>query len=155
MILTRFYRERSLQLFEQAGGLVAGTEKSRGPLSLQRPNRQWDYPYGWAPHQILAWHGLIRYGYLNEAKRLTYRWLLMITKCFVDYNAVVPEKFDVVALSHKVTAEYGNVGTDFKYVPKEGFGWMNASYQVGLNLLSRQEKRALGLLIPAEKLFRI
>lgn len=33
-----------LPKFEVAGGLVPGTEQSRGPISLDRPNRQWDYP---------------------------------------------------------------------------------------------------------------
>lgn len=51
---------RALKLFEVEGGLVSGTEGSRGLISLERPNRQWDYPYGWAPHQIMAWKGLQR-----------------------------------------------------------------------------------------------
>lgn len=147
--------ERSLGLFEVGGGLVAGTEKSRGPISLLRPNRQWDYPCGWAPHQMMAWEGLKAYGYTDVAKRLAYRWLHMITRCFAEYNAVVPEKFDVVARSHKVTAEYGNVGTDFRMVPMEGFGWMNASYQVGMRMMGRAERRALELVVPPERLFRI
>lgn len=145
--------ERGLPLFEEAGGLVAGTERSRGPISLTRPNRQWDYPYGWAPHQMMAWEGLLRYGYARKAQRLAYRWLYMIAKCFAEYNAVVPEKFDVLARSHKVTAEYGNVGTDFRLAPREGFGWMNASFQLGLSLLSRPERRALEILVPPERLF--
>jgi alpha,alpha-trehalase len=145
--------QKSLGLFEEAGGLVAGTEYSRGPMTLKRPNRQWDYPHGWAPHQMLVWEGLLRYGYVEEAKRLAYRWLYMITRCFADYNAVVPEKFNVVTRSHKVTAEYGNVGTDFELVPREGFGWMNASFQVGLSLLGRSERRALEILVPPERLF--
>jgi len=37
---------RALPKFEVAGGLVSGTEESRGIISLDRPNRQWDYPYG-------------------------------------------------------------------------------------------------------------
>ncbi|KFX86475.1 hypothetical protein O988_09554, partial [Pseudogymnoascus sp. VKM F-3808] len=45
----------ALPKFEVQGGFVSGTEKSRGKISLTRPNRQWDYPYGWAPHQMLAW----------------------------------------------------------------------------------------------------
>jgi alpha,alpha-trehalase len=36
------------------------------------------------------------------------------------------------------------VGVDFKYVPREGFGWMNASYQIGLSILTKQMRRALG-----------
>ena len=48
-----------------------------------------------------------------------------MTTAFVDFNGVVPEKFDAVRLSHLVDAEYGNQGIDFKMVPREGFGWMN------------------------------
>lgn len=50
-----------LRLFECPGGLVSGTQESRGEIHLERPNRQWDYPYGWAPHQILAWEGMRAY----------------------------------------------------------------------------------------------
>jgi alpha,alpha-trehalase len=35
-----------------------------------------------------------------------------------------------------VFVEYGNVGTKFSYVAPEGFGWMNASFEVGMNFLS-------------------
>jgi alpha,alpha-trehalase len=108
--------------FEAAGGLVSGTEQSRGVISLDRPNRQWDYPYGWAPQQILAWTGLQRYHFHEEAERLAYKWLFMMTTAFVDYNGVVVEKYDVTRLRdpHRVDAEYGNQGLDFKGVAKEG-----------------------------------
>ena len=39
-----FISSRSLTKFEVLGGLVSGTEESRGKISLDRPNRQWDYP---------------------------------------------------------------------------------------------------------------
>jgi len=65
----------SLSKFEVLGGLVCGTENSRGAISLDRPNRQWDFPFGWAPHQIMAWYGLQKYEFPNEARRLAYRWL--------------------------------------------------------------------------------
>ena len=74
------------------GGLVPGTEESRGKISLSRPNRQWDFPYAWPPHQIMAWVGLERYGYEIEARRLAYRWVYLMTVAFVDFNGVVPEK---------------------------------------------------------------
>ena len=108
--------------FEAAGGLLSGTEESRGAVGLDRPNRQWDYPYGWAPQQMLAWTGLQRYGYQEEAERLAYKWLFMITKAFVDFNGVVVEKYDVTRSvdPHRVDAEYGNQGLDFKGVAKEG-----------------------------------
>lgn len=66
---------------------------------------------------------------------------------------MVPEKFDVVGLSHKVEVEYGNVGVDFKFVPREGFGWMNASYQLGLAYLNTQMRRALGTCTDPDLLF--
>ena len=114
--------ERALPRFEAFGGLVSGTEESRGKVGLDRPNRQWDYPFGWAPQQMLAWVGFQRYGYEAEAQRLAYRWLYMITKAFVDFNGVVVEKYDVTRPidPHKVEAEYGNQGSDFKGVPREG-----------------------------------
>ncbi|KAE8231752.1 hypothetical protein CF326_g3229 [Tilletia indica] len=135
--------KNSLKKFEVVGGLIPGTEDSRGRISLDRPNRQWDYPFAWPPHQILAWVGLERYGYIDDARRLAYRWLYMMVVAFVDFNGVVPEKFDAVALSHMVDAEYGNQGVDFKFVPREGFGWMNASFQVGLTFLTKHMRRAV------------
>ena len=112
----------ALPKFEVFGGLVSGTEESRGATSLSRPNRQWDYPYGWAPQQILAWTGFLRYGYTEEAERLAYKWLYMVTKAFFDFNGVVVEKYDVTrpVAPHKVDAEYGNQGSDFKGVAREG-----------------------------------
>ncbi|KAJ5606366.1 treB [Penicillium lagena] len=144
--------EKALPRFEAYGGLVSGTEESRGAVSLERPNRQWDYPYGWAPQQMLAWTGFLRYGYQEEAERLAYKWLYMITKAFVDFNGVVVEKYDVTRPidPHRVTAEYGNQGTDFKGAPREGFGWVNASYVYGLEILNAHMRRALGAITPYE-----
>ena len=63
-----------------------------------------------------------------------------MTTAFVDFNGVVPEKFDAVKLSHLVDAEYGNQGIDFKLVPREGFGWMNGEWRLllimGMMLIS-------------------
>ena len=128
--------KNALPLLKQKGGIAGSTENSRGVISKARPLRQWDFPNGWAPHQMLIWKGLLHYGYHKEAQELIYRWLYMITKNAVDYNGTIPEKYDVVAATHKVFSEYGNVGTDFEYITQEGFGWMNASYQYGLSLLT-------------------
>lgn len=40
--LAAMFRKVSLHKFEAPGGLVSGTESSRGRISLQRPNRQWE-----------------------------------------------------------------------------------------------------------------
>jgi len=101
----------------------------------------------------MAWVGLERYGYLEDAQRLAYRFLYMMTTAFVDFNGVVPEKFDAVKLSHLVDAEYGNQGIDFKMVPREGFGWMNAAYQVGLSFLTTHMRRAVAACMSPEVFF--
>jgi alpha,alpha-trehalase len=127
--------KQAIPLLKENGGIAGCTAESRGEISDNRPARQWDYPNGWAPHQMMIWRGLLNYGFTDELQELVYRWLFMITKNAVDYNGTIPEKYDVVAATHKVFAEYGNVGTDFEYITQEGFGWMNASYQYGLSLL--------------------
>lgn len=145
--------DNALAALEVAGGLAATARSSLD--AIERPRvlhdanmdeprtleRQWDYPYGWAPHQILAWQGLLAHGFDDHAQRLIYRWLYTIVRSAADYHGTVPEKYDVVARSHQVFAEYGNVNTDFRYIATEGFGWMNASYMIGWNAL-RPELRA-------------
>ena len=128
------------------GGIAGCTEESRGEISENRPARQWDYPNGWAPHQMMIWKGLINYGYAEKAHELIYRWIWMITKNAVNYNGTIPEKYDVVSATHKVFAEYGNVGTNFEYITREGFGWMNASYIYGLSLLPDKFKNDINQL---------
>lgn len=144
---------KALPLLEMPGGIAGSSEKSAGFISVTRPARQWDYPNGWVPHQMLAWEGLLNYGYETVAQRLIYRWLFTITRNAVDYNGTVPEKMDVVKRSHEVFAEYGNVGTEFEHITTEGFGWMNASYQVGLKYLSPDLRTRLNGLFPPEWLF--
>lgn len=135
--------EQALKQLEMPGGLASTSEESLKQWGDPSHERQWEYPNGWAPHQMLAWRGLRNYGHFNAAERLTYKWLLMITKNAADYNGTIPEKFDVVKRSHAVFAEYGNVGTEFDYITYEGFGWMNASFQVGLKSLSPKTKKQL------------
>ena len=146
--------KNALPLLKVAGGIAGSSQKSSREVPQDKPSRQWDYPNGWAPHQIMIWKGLLNYGYHKEAQELIYRWLFMITKNAVDYNGTIPEKYDVVHSSHKVFAEYGNVGTDFEYITDEGFGWMNASYQYGLTLLNKEYKEHLNKLTTPNKIFK-
>jgi alpha,alpha-trehalase len=130
--------DNALPHLELSGGLVASAKASRGELSPKRPERQWDYPNGWPPHQILAWEGLRRYGFMKAADRLTYRWLYTIAKNARDFSGTVPEKFDVETGSHPVFSQYRNVDTKFSYITREGFGWMNTSFQVGRQTLPKK-----------------
>jgi alpha,alpha-trehalase len=165
--MTQILRDRALRELEVAGGLLATSRSSvdaiRAPTVLRRletgafevstPGRQWEAPNGWAPHQMLAWVGLERAGFRADAQRLAYRWLYTIVKNAASFHGTVPEKFDVVARSHAVFQEYGNVNTDFAYIADEGFGWMNASFVVGWQLLSPDHRERLRALVPPEELF--
>ena len=137
----------SREKLEARSGLAATARESLASARTH-DGRQWDYPYGWAPHQMLAWEGFRKYGLTADASRLAYRWLYTIVRNAHDFNGVIPEKYDVVTGSHEVFVEYGNVGTKFDYIPTEGFGWMNASFEVGMNYLSPDQVRQLHRLDP-------
>ncbi|PWB26424.1 alpha,alpha-trehalase [Flavobacterium sp. HTF] len=145
--------QKTLPKFKMKGGIAGSTKLSVAGVSEHAPVRQWDYPFGWAPHQIFLWKGLLNYNFHNEAQEMIYRWLWLITRNAVDYNGTIPEKFDLSISSHKIFAEYGNVGTEFNYITEEGFGWMNASYQFGLTLLNPDLKKKLSDLTDPDTLF--
>ncbi|MDO5102981.1 MAG: trehalase family glycosidase [Lautropia sp.] len=127
--------------------IKAGGIASTGPVDKREgPDRQWDAPYGWAPHQIMLWEGLSRYGFEAEARQAAMAWMRMVVRAAVDYNGLIPEKFNVERASHKVDAEYGNVGAVFEYVPAGGFGWTNSAFLLGLQYLDEAQKAELNAL---------
>jgi alpha,alpha-trehalase len=104
--------DANLKLFEQPGGLA---------MSRYSSQAQWDYPYGWAPIQLLAVEGLRRYGYAADANRVTREFLSMVLRNFrTDHT--IREKYDVVsqsAVTH-IRAGYAQNVT--------GFGWTNGVF---------------------------
>jgi alpha,alpha-trehalase len=99
----------NLPLFEQAGGLA---------MSQHATGAQWDFPYGWAPIQLLAVEGLARYGYKADADRIAFNFVDMVLRDF-ERNKVIFEKYDVVARVSKTRIRVG-------YKQNEvGFGWTN------------------------------
>jgi alpha,alpha-trehalase len=104
----------NLSLFERSGGLLTSTNVS---------GSQWDAPFGWAPLQMIAVNGLRRYGYNDEADRITANFLSMVLKEFIDHNTIV-EKYDVVDRKSQISA-----GIKFGYTANQiGFGWTNAAF---------------------------
>ncbi len=104
----------NLKLFEAQGGLRTSTTDS---------GDQWDSPYGWAPIIWIALEGLRRYGYNDDADRVSVKFLSLILG---DYRArgTIVEKFDVVS-------ENPDVGGELKYgyhSNESGFGWTNAAF---------------------------
>lgn len=119
----------ALPRFEAFGGIVATPpSNSRSPENgIEPPTGQWDHPFGWAPHQILLWDGLRRYGYHEIAKRTAYSWLHLLTSIAVDYNGMLTERYDVTrSRPTKGDADvgYGCQGRDFKGVNEEGWVYL-------------------------------
>lgn len=103
---------RNVKIFEQPGGLA---------MSPNDTGMQWDYPYGWAPLQLLAVEGLRRYGYTADADRISYEFLSTVAQNF-RRERTIREKYNVVTRSSEahVSAGYqANVA---------GFGWTNGVF---------------------------
>jgi len=76
----------ALKYLEENGGLAASAKESAYKAGQDKLERQWDYPFGWAPHQMIVWRGLMNYGFEEDAYRLIYKWLYTIVKNAADYN---------------------------------------------------------------------
>lgn len=145
----------SLPRFLEAGGLSASSRASREAAGGEA--LQWDWPFGWPPHQIIAVEGLRRYGFHEEADRVAYRWLSMVMDIAGQHNGLIKEKYDVVRRSADVAVEYGNQGADrgSYLTPRAertlGFAWTNASVLLLLDGLSPELREALDVGSPVER----
>jgi alpha,alpha-trehalase len=112
---------RNLGIFEQPGGLA---------MSSTDADVQWDYPYGWAPTQIIAIEGLRRYGFNDAANRISYNFLATIAENF-RRDGTIREKYNVVTRSSESGVHAGYQQNVI------GFGWTNAAFLVFLNELPK------------------
>ncbi len=101
-----------LSTFEQPGGLVMSPRESGG---------QWDFPYAWAPNQLIADVGLRKYGFNKEADRVSYKFLSTVAENF-RRDGTIREKYNAVTRSSEtqVTAGY--------HMNIVGFGWTNGVF---------------------------
>jgi alpha,alpha-trehalase len=112
---------KNLPTFEQSGGLAMSNENSAV---------QWDYPYGWAPVQLLAIQGLRRYGYNTEADRLSYKFLSTVLENF-QRDGTIREKYNVVTRSSEAQVAAGYQANVI------GFGWTNGTFLELLHALPK------------------
>ncbi len=119
--------EKNLKILEYPGGLAMSHTDSGG---------QWDLPYGWAPTQLLAIEGLRRYGFAEDANRISYKFLSMINDNFAR-DGTIREKYNVVTRSSetKVTVGY--------HQNVVGFGWTNAAFVELLHDLPQEWRQKL------------
>ncbi len=121
--------ERNLSRFEKAGGLETSTFES---------GNQWDAPFGWAPLEMIAVDGLRRYGYSEDAERISMKFLSLVRDDFLKRGYMV-EKYDVVHIGANVSSEIR-----FGYRTNEaGFGWTNAVFTKLYDELTPEDKRKL------------
>ena len=113
---------KNLRVFEHQGGLA---------MSTKNTGVQWDYPYGWAPIQLLVVEGLRRYGYAEDADRVSYQFLSMVLANF-QRDGNIREKYDVVTDSSNIAVAEGYRSNVI------GFGWTNGVFLELLNQLPSQ-----------------
>jgi alpha,alpha-trehalase len=104
--------EKNLGLFEQPGGVV---------VSRHETGVQWDYPWGWAPNQMPAVEGLRRYGFDEDANRLSVKFLSTVLANFSKQGFIV-EKYNVVLRSTEAVIASGYQQNVI------GFGWTNGVF---------------------------
>jgi alpha,alpha-trehalase len=104
--------DANLKLFEQPGGLA---------MSRNESGVQWDYPYEWAPTVLIAVEGLRRYGFNDDANRISYEFLSTVEENF-RRDGTIREKYNAVTRSSEAAVSAGY---------KEnivGFGWTNGVF---------------------------
>jgi alpha,alpha-trehalase len=103
---------KNLSIFERPGGLVMSPYETGG---------QWDFPYAWAPNQLVAVEGMRRYGFNEEANRAAYEFLSTVAENF-RRDGTIREKYNAVTRSSEtaVTAGY--------HINIVGFGWTNGVF---------------------------
>jgi alpha,alpha-trehalase len=108
-----------LPTFEKPGGLVMSPHETGG---------QWDFPYAWAPDQLVADEGIRRYGFSQEADRVSYEFLSTVAENF-RRDGTIREKYNAVTRSSEtqVTAGY--------HMNIVGFGWTNGVFLALLHQL--------------------
>lgn len=117
----------NLKTFEQLGGAV---------MSPYNTGAQWDFPYAWAPTQMILVEGLRRYGFTEDAGRIAYKFAGTIAENYAKEGYIV-EKYNGVTRStdSAVTSGYN--------INVIGFGWTNAAYLEFLHQLPESQRTEL------------
>ena len=130
---------KKLHIFETDYGLVITAKQSLAPKvdlsaipiryraaleGVLKP-KQWDYPNIWPPLEYLTVIGLLKYGYVEDAKRIMEKSVKAHAAIFRKYNTFM----------EKIHGETGDRANTFHYELQEGFGWTNAVFYRYIHLL--------------------
>lgn len=103
---------KNIAIFERPGGLVMSPYETGG---------QWDYPYAWAPNQLIADVGLRNYGFSDVADRVSYEFLSCVAQNF-RHDSNIREKYNAVMRSSETNV---SAGYQMNVI---GFGWTNGVF---------------------------
>ncbi|MCQ2450505.1 MAG: alpha,alpha-trehalase [Clostridia bacterium] len=106
---------------------IAVTEKM---YDADRYTYQWQYPNGWSPMQNLVYNGLLRYGYVEDAKRVAKKYVDLIERNF-EKTGNLWEKYNVVTGGIDIADESSD---GHKTMPSM-MGWTAGVYIEALDLL--------------------
>lgn len=84
--------------------------------TLVESGQQWDAPNGWAPLHWIAYRGLMRYGFEDEAREGARRWVSNNILVFENTGRLF-EKYNVETV--------GALSGGGEYEVQHGFGWTN------------------------------
>jgi len=134
---------KKLTFFETEFGLTITSKKSLAPeIDLSkipvrfRPvikevikPKQWDYPSIWPPIEYLTVIGLLKYGFLNDAKRIMEKSVNAHAKIFRKYGTFF----------ERIDGERGDKPQRNHYEIQSGFGWTNAIFYRYIKILQDLE----------------
>ncbi len=82
---------------------------------------QWDAPYAWAPLQFIGVEGLRRYGFDDDANRVSYAFVSTVAENF-KRDGTIREKYNAATRSTEAAVKSGY------QINVIGFGWTNAAF---------------------------
>lgn len=135
---------KHLPKFESPYGLMIGAKMSLAkPIDLTRIQRryhpaieeiikpkQWDYPNIWSPLEYLTVIGLLKYGFIDDARRIMTKSVKAHAAAFREYGTFF----------EKLNGETGKTGAGAIYGDQQGFGWTNAAFFRYIHILDALEK---------------
>jgi alpha,alpha-trehalase len=128
-----------LPSFETPFGLTISAKESLArPIDLSRIQRryhpaieeivkpkQWDYPNIWSPLEYLTVIGLLRYGFVEDARRIMMNSVKAHAAAFRKHGTFF----------EKLNGETGDIGRGAQYIDQQGFGWTNAAFYRYIQIL--------------------
>lgn len=91
---------------------------------------QWQYPNGWAPLQNVVYQGLLRYGFVDDAKRIAKKYINLVETNFEKTHNLW-EKYNVVTGGINIAGESSG---GYKDMPPM-MGWTAGVYLEAVHLI--------------------